>query len=84
MDYLLSNSIEVCPKFYKDLCCNSITFANQAEEYVFGADVVVSELKRFAQREFKDFLRSRCEWDMSRWSLLTLSDNFFYLGTYPI
>ena len=49
----------------EDLGGDAFAFLNQAEQDVLGADVVVVQLKRLAQRELEDLLRPRGERDMA-------------------
>jgi len=49
LNYLLANAIEICAEFYKYLCCNAFAFANKSKKNMFGADVVVAELKGFTK-----------------------------------
>ena len=48
----------------EDLCSPSLAFAEQAEQDVLGADVVVLELQRLAQRQLEHLLRPRGERDV--------------------
>src|SRR2546428_169112 len=64
LDDLLAHLVEVCTELHEHLRRDAFAFADQAEEYVLGADVVVAELQRLAQRQFQDFLRARSEGDV--------------------
>jgi hypothetical protein len=49
LNHLLTNTTQVGTQLDKDLCCNTFAFANEAEQDVLGADVVVTQLQCFAQ-----------------------------------
>ena len=49
LNYLLADAIEICAEFDEYLGRNAFTFADKSEKNMFGADVVVSELERFAK-----------------------------------
>ncbi len=49
------------PEADQDLGGHTFALADEPEEHVLGADVVVSELQRLAQRQLEDLLRPRRE-----------------------
>ena len=51
---------------HEHLGCHPFALADQPEEDVFGADVVVAELERLAQGQFEDLLGPRGERDVAR------------------
>src|SRR5690606_39994658 len=58
---------------------DAFTLADEAEQDVLSADVVVAELQRFAQGQFKDLLGARRERDVSGRLLLALADDVLHL-----
>ena len=64
---LLANAREIGAEFDENLGCNAFTFTNETQEDVFGADVVVAQLQRFAQRKLEHLLGSRREGNVTRW-----------------
>ncbi len=57
LDDLLADAREIGAELHEDLGRDALTFADQPEEDVLGADVVVAELERLPQRELEDLLR---------------------------
>src|SRR5690625_3248877 len=51
LDYVLAHRVEVGAQLHEDLSGDAFALADQAEQDVLSADVVVAELQRFAQRE---------------------------------
>jgi hypothetical protein len=76
---LISDPVEVRAKLHQNLGRNALTFTNQAEQDVLGADVRMIDLERFAQTQFQYFFCSRREWDVSTWRLLPMADDLFNL-----
>jgi hypothetical protein len=79
LDDLLTNSTEVGAQLDQDLGGYALALADEPEQDVLCAYVVVAELQRFTQRELEHLLRSWCEGDVSRWGRLTRSDDLFHL-----
>jgi len=52
-----------------------IVLANEPEQDVLGADVVVSQRKRFTQRQLEDLLGARRERDLTARDLVALADD---------
>ena len=75
MDDLLAHLVEVGTELDQDLCSDTLTLADEAEEDVLGADVGVAELQPLAQRVFEDLLGPRREGDVPRRRLLALADD---------
>ncbi len=57
---------EIGAELDEHLCGYTLALAYEAEENVFGADVVVAELQRLAQRQLEHLLGSRRERDVTR------------------
>ena len=79
LDHLLTDAGQIRPEFHEHLRGDAFAFANQPEQDVLSADVVVSELQRLAQRELKDLLGARRERDVARGSLPAVADDLFDL-----
>ena len=56
--------LEVGAQVEQHLRGNALALADEAEQDVLGADVVVAELQRLAQRELEHLLRARRERDV--------------------
>src|SRR5262249_43519848 len=54
---------------------NALVLAHEPEQDVLGADVVVAEAQRFAQRELQDLFRARGEGNLARRDLVPLADD---------
>lgn len=61
---------------------HALTLADETEQDVFGTDVVVSELERFAKAQLEDLLGTRSEGNVPRGRLLTLADDLFDLAAH--
>ena len=59
LDHGLTDAVEVGAQLLQHLGRDALAFADEPEQDVLGADVVVSELQRFAQRELQDLLGAR-------------------------
>ena len=79
LDDLLANSRQVCAELDEHLCGDAFAFANEAEENVFCADVVVPELQRLAKRQLEHLLGAGSERDVTRRRRATLADDLFDL-----
>ena len=66
LDDLLAHAREVGAELDEDLGGDALALADQAEEDVLGADVVVAELQRLAQAQLEDLLGPRRERDVTR------------------
>ena len=58
LDDLLADAGQVGAELDEHLRGDTFTLADQPEEDVLGADVVVAELERLAERELEDLLRA--------------------------
>jgi hypothetical protein len=64
LDDLLTHLVEVRAELLQDLGGDALALADQAEQDVLGADVVVAELQRLAQRQLEHLLGTRRERDV--------------------
>ena len=80
LDDLLADPVEVGAELDQDLGRDALALADQAEQDVLGADVVVTELQRLAQAELEDLLGARRERDVPARGLLALADGLLDLG----
>ena len=74
-DDLVANLLGVGVEVEQDARCDAFVLAHEAEQDVLGADVVVAERERFAQRELQHLLRARRERDLSGRDLVALADD---------
>src|SRR5690606_17790683 len=81
LDDLLADLVEVGAEFDQYLRGHTFALADEAEQDVFGADVVVAELQGLAQGQFEDLLGTRGEGDVPAGSLLALADHLLDLLT---
>src|SRR5439155_11163048 len=79
-DDLVPDDGQLGPELLQDLGGHALALADQPEQDVLGPDVVVPELKRFAQRELQDLLRPRGEGDVAGGGCLPLADDLLDLG----
>ena len=79
LDDLLADAVEVGAELHQDLGGDALALADQAEQDVLGADVVVAELQRLAQRQLQHLLRPRGEGDVTGRGLLALADDLLHL-----
>ncbi len=79
LDDLLANPVQVSAQLDKHLGGDAVALADQAKQDVLGADVVVPELQRLAQRQLKHLLGARREGDVPRRCLLALADDLLDL-----
>ncbi|MCB5293720.1 hypothetical protein BJQ90_03178 [Arthrobacter sp. SO3] len=79
LDDLLADPVEIRTELDQHLGGNAFTLADKAEQDVLGADVVVSQLQRLAEREFQDLLGPRREGDVTGRGLLARADDLLYL-----
>ena len=61
LDDLLADAGQVGAEADEDLGGDALALADETEQHVLGADVVVAELQRLSQRELEDLLRPRRE-----------------------
>ena len=75
---------EVGAELDEHLRGDTFTLADEPEEDVLRADVVVAELQRFAQRELEHLLRARRERDVARRGLTTVTDDLLDLRAHGL
>jgi len=75
-DHLVADLLSVGVEIAQDADGDAIAFTAQAEQDVLGADVVMAEAERFAQRQLEHLFGARGERDLTRVDLLaTLNDS---------
>ena len=79
LDDLLADAAEVGAELDEHLGGDALALADQAEQDVLGADVVVAELQRLAQRQLEHLLRSRGERDVAGRRRAALADDLLDL-----
>ena len=84
LDDLLAHLVEVGAELDEHLSGNALTLADEAEQDVLGADVVVAELQGLAQRQLENLLGARRERDVTRRLLLALADDVLHLLAHGI
>jgi hypothetical protein len=67
--------IEGDAKAFEDAGGDAFTFADEAEEEVLGADVVVAKAAGFVDGELDDLLGARCETDLAHDSAVATADD---------
>ena len=78
-DDLVADLLGVGVEVEQDSRCNALVLADEPEQDVLGADVVVSQRQRFAERELEHFLRARRERDLAGRDLVALADDARHL-----
>ena len=73
LDHLLADPAGVSAQLDEHLRGDAVVLADQAEQDMLGADVVVAQLQRLAQRQLKHLLDPRSERDMPGRCLLALA-----------
>ena len=84
LDDLLADPVEVGAELDEHLGGDALALADQAEQDVLGADVVVAELQRLAQRQLEDLLGARGERDVAGRGLLALADDLLDLRAHGL
>ena len=80
-DDLVADLLRVGVEVEQDARGDALVLADEPEQDVLGADVVVAEAQRFAQRELEDLLGARRERDLAGGDLLAGADDPHDLGT---
>ena len=75
---------EVGAELHEHLRGDAFALADEAEEDVLGADVVVAELQRLAQRELEDLLRAGRERDVARRRGAAVTDDLLDLRAHGL
>ena len=83
-DDLVADLLGVGVEVEQDARGDALVLADQAEQDVLGADVVVAERERLAQRQLEHLLRPRRERDLAGGDLLTGADDPHHLGADPL
>ena len=81
-DDLVANLVGIGVEVEQDARGDAFVLAHEAEQDVLGADVVVAERERLAQRELENLLRARRERDLTGRDLVTLADDPRDLGAH--
>ena len=79
LDHLLADPVQVRAQLHQHLGGHALTLTDEAEQDVLGADVIVTELQRLAQRQLEHLLGTRGERNMPRRRLLALADDLLHL-----
>ena len=74
-DDLVADLLGVGVEVEQDAGGDALVLAHQAEQDVLGADVVVAERERLAQRQLQHLLGARRERDLAGGDLVTLADD---------
>ena len=80
LDDLLAHAADVGAEPDEHLRGDAFAFADEPEQDVLGADVVVAELQRFAQRQLEHLLGARRERDVAPGRLLASPDDLLDLA----
>src|SRR5580765_64754 len=79
-DHRSSNVVRVHSQRAHDLNGDTLTLADETQQEMFGADVLITELTGFQERELEDLLRPRGERDLTGRHRLPAADRLFHLG----
>ena len=79
LDDLLAHAAQVGAQLDEHLGGDALALADEAEQDVLGADVVVAELQRLAQRQLEHLLGARRERDVAARRRPTLADDLLDL-----
>ena len=79
LDDLLPHPVEIGAQLHEDLGGDALALADQAEQDVLRADVVVAQLKGLAERQLQDLLGTGGEGDVPGRGLLALPDDLLHL-----
>jgi hypothetical protein len=79
LDDLGADAVEVRAELLEHLRGDALALTDQPEQDVLGADVVVAELQRLAQRQLEHLLRPRGEGDVAGGRGLALADDLLDL-----
>ena len=84
LDDLLAHAGQVGAELDEHLGGDALALADEAEEDVLGADVVVAELQRLAQRQLEHLLGARGERDVARRRRAALADDLLDLAAHGL
>jgi hypothetical protein len=76
LDDRLTHLVQVGSELLEHLSSNTLPLTDEAEQDVFGTDVVVAELKCLTERQFENLLGAGGERDVAARSLRSLPDDF--------
>ena len=79
LQHLLAHTVEVRAELDEHLGGDALALADEPEQDVLGADVVVPELQRLAQRQLQHLLGAGGEGDVAGRGLLALADDLLDL-----
>ena len=83
-DDLVADLLGVGVEVEQDAGGDALVLAHEAEQDVLGADVVVAEAQRLAERELQDLLRPRREGDLAGGDFLAGADDAHDLGAHAL
>ena len=83
-DDLVADLVRVGVEVEQDACGDALVLTHEAEQDVLGADVVVAERERLAQRQLENLLGARRERDLARGDLLAGADDPDDLRAHPL
>ena len=83
-DDLVADLLGVGVEVEQDAGGDALVLADEAEQDVLGADVVVTEGQRLAQRQLEHLLRARREGDLAGGDLLAGADDADNLGAHTL
>ena len=83
-DHLVADLLRVGVEVEQDACGNALVLAHQPEQDVLGADVVVTEAQRLAQRQLEHLLGARRERDLAGGDFLAGADDPHDLGAHAL
>ena len=75
---------EIGAELHEHLRGDAFALADEPEQDVLGADVVVAELQRLAQRQLEDLLRARRERDVTRRRGAAVADDLLDLRAHGL
>src|SRR5690606_14955711 len=84
LDDLLADPAEVGAQLHQHLGGHTLALTDEAEEDVLGADVVVAELQRLAERQLEDLLGPWGEGDVTRRRRAALADDLLDLAAHGL
>ncbi|GBD46468.1 hypothetical protein HRbin41_01295 [bacterium HR41] len=83
-DHLVADLFGVGVEIEQNPRRDTLVLAHEAEQDVLGADVVVAERQRFAQRQFEHFLGARGERNLAGLDLFARADDPHHLRTHAL
>src|SRR5262249_31015523 len=84
LDHLLADAVQVGAQLYQYLGSNALALADQAQQDMFRADVVVAKLQRLPRRQLHHFLGPRGERDVPGRGLLPPADDLLDLSPHRL